>query len=169
MKKILSLNQIQKSLLLLQYLNLNPHLPISLDHKQTHLKAVHKHSRIKQVDHIRDPDPGQLIRKKKMEKKKDKEPNPYSKGASADPIKLVNRFDSLENMEIEIDSSMVSQSRRKQKDQVPYFKSSRHSSWIKNQYFSGTVEDSKQIITKFYFLRLSFVSRKHFLKNYRQF
>ena len=66
----MSLNQIQKSLLLLQYLNLNPHLPISLDHKQTHLKAVHKHSRIKQVDHIRDPDPGQLIRKKKMEKKK---------------------------------------------------------------------------------------------------
>ena len=50
------------------------------------------------------------------EKDKDKEPNPYSKGASADPIKLVNRFDSLENMELETDSSMFSQSQRKQKD-----------------------------------------------------
>ena len=70
------------------------------------------------MDHNRDPGPGQLTRKVKMEKKKDKdkEPNPYSKGASADPIKLVNRFDSLENMELEIDSSMFSQSQRKQKD-----------------------------------------------------
>ena len=50
------------------------------------------------------------------EKNKDKEPNPYSKGASADPIKLVNQYDSLENMELEIDSSMFSQSQRKQKD-----------------------------------------------------
>ena len=50
-----------------------------------------------------------------IEKQKDKEkgPNPYSKGASADPIKLVNRFDSLENMELEIDSSMFSQFQRK--------------------------------------------------------
>ena len=31
-------------------------------------------------------------------------------------------------------------------------KSSLHSSWIKNQLFSGTVEDSKQIITKFLIL-----------------
>ena len=50
------------------------------------------------------------------EKDKDKEPNPYSKGASADPIKFVNRYDYLENMELEIDSSMFSQSQRKQKD-----------------------------------------------------
>ena len=50
------------------------------------------------------------------EKDKDKAPNPYSKGASADPIKLVNRFDSLENMELETDSSMFLQSQRKQKD-----------------------------------------------------
>ena len=50
------------------------------------------------------------------EKDKEKEPNPYSKGGSADPIKLVNRFDSLENFELETDSSMFSQSRRKQKD-----------------------------------------------------
>ena len=58
-----------------------------------------------------------MKKKKKKKKKKDKEkgPNPYSKGASADPIKLVNRFDSLENMELEIDSSMFSQSQRKQK------------------------------------------------------
>ena len=43
--KILSFNQIQKSLLLLQNLNLNLHLPISLDHKQDlHYKPVHKHS-----------------------------------------------------------------------------------------------------------------------------
>ena len=50
-----------------------------------------------------------------MEKKKDKdkEPNPYSKGGSADPIKLVNRFDSLDSMELEIDSSMLSQTRKK--------------------------------------------------------
>ena len=72
------------------------------------------------MDHNRDPGPGQLIRKKKMEKKnkKDKEkgPNPYSRGASADPIKLVNWFDSLENMELEIDSYLFSQSQRKQKD-----------------------------------------------------
>ena len=54
--------------------------------------------------------------KGKNGKDKDKEPNPYSKGASADPIKLVNRFDSLENMELETDSSMFSQSQRKQKD-----------------------------------------------------
>ena len=47
---------------------------------------------------------------------KDKEPNPCSKGGSADPIKLVNLFDSLDSMELEIDSSMLSQSRRKQKD-----------------------------------------------------
>ena len=50
------------------------------------------------------------------EKDKEKEPNPYSKGASADPIKLVNRFDSLDNLELEIDSSMLLQSQRKQKD-----------------------------------------------------
>ena len=70
------------------------------------------------MDHNRDPGPVQLTRKEKngKEKDKDKEPNPYSKGASADPIKLVNRFDSLENMELEIDSSMFSQSQRKQKD-----------------------------------------------------
>ena len=54
--------------------------------------------------------------KGKNGKDKDKEPNPYSKGASADPIKLVNRYDSLENMELEIDSSMFSQSQRKQKN-----------------------------------------------------
>ena len=101
------------------------HLPISQDHKQNHLKAVHlkavhKHSRIKQVDHNRDLGPGHLIRKEKMQKKKHKDkekgPNPYSKGASADPIKLVNWFDSLENMELEVDFSMLSQSQRKQKD-----------------------------------------------------
>ena len=72
------------------------------------------------MDHNRDPGPGQLIRKKKngkeKEKDKEKEPNPYSKGGSADPIKLINRFDSLDSMELEIDSSMLSQSRRKQKD-----------------------------------------------------
>ena len=70
------------------------------------------------MDHNRDPGPGQLTRKEKNGKKKDKdkEPNPYSKGASADPIKLVNRFDSLETMELETDSSMFSQSQRKQKD-----------------------------------------------------
>ena len=62
----------------------------------------------------KDPDPGtgQLIKKEKMEKKR-KEPNPYSKGGSADPIKLVNRFDSLDSMELEIDSSMLSQTRKK--------------------------------------------------------
>ena len=54
--------------------------------------------------------------KEKNGKEKDKGPNPYSKGASADPIKLVNRFDSLESMELETDSSMFSQSQRKQKD-----------------------------------------------------
>ena len=53
---------------------------------------------------------------KEKETDKEKEPNPYSKGGSADPIKLVNRFDSLDSMELEIDSSMLSQSRRKQKD-----------------------------------------------------
>ena len=43
-KKILSFNKIQKSLLLLQNLNLNLHLPISLDHKQDlHLKPVYNH------------------------------------------------------------------------------------------------------------------------------
>ena len=47
------------------------------------------------------------------EKDKDKEPNPYSKGGSADPIKLVNRFDSLDSIELEIDSSMQSQTRKK--------------------------------------------------------
>ena len=51
--------------------------------------------------------------KGKNGKEKDKEPNPYSKGGSADPIKLVNRFDSLESMELEIDSSMLSQTRKK--------------------------------------------------------
>ena len=66
----------------------------------------------------KDPDPGtgQLIKKEKNGKEKDKEPNPYSKGGSADPIKLVNRFDSLDSMELEIDSSMLSQFQRKQKD-----------------------------------------------------
>ena len=54
--------------------------------------------------------------KGKNGKEKDKELNPYSKGGSADPIKLVSRFDSLDSMELEIDSSMLSQSRRKQKD-----------------------------------------------------
>ena len=70
------------------------------------------------MDHNRDPGPGQPTQKKKngKEKQKDKGPNPYSKGASADPMKLVSRFDSLENMELEIDSSMFSQSQRKQKD-----------------------------------------------------
>ena len=70
------------------------------------------------MDHNRDPGPGQLIQKEKngKEKDKDKEPNSYSKGVSADPIKLVNRYNSLENMELEIDSSMFSQSQRKQKD-----------------------------------------------------
>ena len=63
----------------------------------------------------KDPDPGtgQLIKKEKNGKEKDKEPNPYSKGGSADPIKLVNRFDSLESMELEIDSSMLWQTRKK--------------------------------------------------------
>ena len=63
----------------------------------------------------KDPDPGtgQLIKKEKNGKEKDKEPNPYSKGGSADPIKLVNRFDSLDSMELEIDSSMLSQIRKK--------------------------------------------------------
>ena len=63
----------------------------------------------------KDPDPGtgQLIKKEKNIKEKDKEPNPYSKGGSADPIKLVNRFDSLDSMELEIDSSMLSQTRKK--------------------------------------------------------
>ena len=51
--------------------------------------------------------------KGKNVKEKDKEPNPYSKGGSADPIKLVNRFDSLDSMELEIDSSMLSQTRKK--------------------------------------------------------
>ena len=51
--------------------------------------------------------------KEKNGKEKDKEPNPYSKGGSADPIKLVNRFNSLESMELEIDSSMLSQTRKK--------------------------------------------------------
>ena len=51
--------------------------------------------------------------KEKNGKEKDKESNPYSKGGSADPIKLVNRFDSLESMELEIDSSMLSQTRKK--------------------------------------------------------
>ena len=51
--------------------------------------------------------------KGKNGKEKDKEPNPYSKGGSADPIKLINRFDSLESMELEIDSSMLSQTRKK--------------------------------------------------------
>ena len=64
----------------------------------TKISTVHKHSRIKQVDQNRDPGPGQLIQRKKMEKKKiEKGPNPYSTRASADPIKLVNRFDSLEH------------------------------------------------------------------------
>ena len=51
--------------------------------------------------------------KGKNGKEKDKEPNPYSKGGSADPIKLINRFDSLDSMELEIDSSMLSQTRKK--------------------------------------------------------
>ena len=51
--------------------------------------------------------------KGKNGKEKDKEPNPYSKGGSADPIQLVNRFDSLDSMELEIDSSMLSQTRKK--------------------------------------------------------
>ena len=55
------------------------------------------------------------------EKDKDKGPNPYSKGASADPIKLVNRFDSLENMELETDSSMFSQSSTRSKRNRPRF------------------------------------------------
>ena len=50
--------------------------------------------------------------KGKNGKETDKEPNPYSKGGSADPIKLINRFDSLDSMELESQS----QSRRKQKD-----------------------------------------------------
>ena len=74
MKKILSFNQIQKSLLLLQ--NLNLHLPINLNHKQIlHLKTVDKHSQIKEVDHNRDPGPGRPIQKEK-EKQKDKEKGP---------------------------------------------------------------------------------------------
>ena len=136
MKKILSFNQIQKSLLLLQKLNLNQHLPISLDHKQDlHLKPVHKHSQTKQVNHKRDPSQGQQILKKKNGKEKqkdnDKGPNPYSKGASADPIKLVNRYESLENMELETDSSMFSHSEKIKGLSSFFFKSSLHSSWIK--------------------------------------
>ena len=38
--------------------------------------------------------------KGKNGKEKDKKPNPYSKGGSADPIKLVNRFDSVDSMEL---------------------------------------------------------------------
>ena len=49
---------------------------------------------------------------KENQKEKEKGPNPYNKGASVDPIKLVSRFDSLENMELEIDSSTFSQSQR---------------------------------------------------------
>ena len=37
---------------------------------ETETETVHKHSRLKQVDHNRDPGPGQLTRKEKMEKKK---------------------------------------------------------------------------------------------------
>ena len=92
-----------KVITLLQNLNLNLHLPIRLDYKQNlHRKPVHKHSQIQQVDYKHDPSPEQLIQKKKnrKEKQKDKEkgPNPYSKGALADPIKVVNLFDSFENM-----------------------------------------------------------------------
>ena len=68
------------------------------------------------MDHKRDPSQGQQIVKKKMEKKnKDNEkgPNPNNKGASANSIKVVNRYESLENMELEIDSSIFSQSQRK--------------------------------------------------------
>ena len=71
MKKILSINQIQVITAIpkpkLKPAS-TPHLLISLDHKQNHHKTVHKHSRIKQVD-PKDPGPGQLIRKKKIEKK----------------------------------------------------------------------------------------------------
>ena len=46
---------------------------------------------------------------KEKHKDKEKGPNPYSKGASADPIKLVNRFDSLENMEVLLHALAVSE------------------------------------------------------------
>ena len=115
MKKILSLNQIQKSLLLLQNLK-----PASTHQSRPQTKSSQSSSQTQpnkasgsQRSRSRTADSKE---KNGKEKDKEKEPNPYSKGGSADPIKLVNRFDSLENMELEIDSSMVSQSRRKQKD-----------------------------------------------------
>ena len=120
MKKILSYNQIQTSLLVLQNLSLNLHLPISLDHKQNfHLKAVHKHSRIKQVDHNRDQSPGQLIRKKKMEKKnkKIKRKDRIHTVKGRRPIRPRWLIGSIPlRTLLEIDSSMFSQSQRKQKD-----------------------------------------------------
>ena len=96
-------------------LNLNPHLLISLDHQQN-LKTVHKHSRLKQVDHNRDPGPGQLTRKEKMEKKKIKIKNQIHIVKGRRPIRSSWSIGFLENMELEIDSSMFSQSQRKQKD-----------------------------------------------------
>ena len=115
MKTFLSFNQIQKLFLLLH--NLNLYLPINLDHKQDlHLKSVYKHGQKKQVNHKRDPSQGQQILKKKngkeKQKDKDKGPNLYSKGASADHIKVVSRYESFENMELEIDSSMFSHSEK---------------------------------------------------------
>ena len=106
MKKILSFNQIQKPILLFQ--NLNLHLPISLGHK----KIPSQSSSQTQSNKASGSQPRSKSRtadskeKNGKEKQKDTEkgPNPYSKGASADPIKVVNRFDSLENMEL--DSSM---------------------------------------------------------------
>ena len=56
------------------------------------------------MDHNRDPGPGQLTRKEKIEKKKIKIKDQIHIVKGRRPIRsLVNRFDSLENMELEID------------------------------------------------------------------
>lgn len=51
--------------------------------------------------------------KGKNGKEKHKGSNPNSKGASADPVKLANQYGSLEDMELEVDPSMFSQSNKK--------------------------------------------------------
>ena len=102
----------------------NLHLPISLATKKSHLKAVHKHSQIKQVDHSHDPSPGQLIRKKKMEKKSKKIKRKDRIHTVKGRRSIRSRW-SIGSIPLrtwktppcsELDSSMFSQTRRKQKD-----------------------------------------------------
>ena len=88
--------------------NLRLHLSQNLNHLrqiQNLIKQKNLVDRDQLIDLVHALDHQIKIRKVNQIKKKDKQSNRQKKG-SQDPIKLANRYENLEDMELEIDSSV---------------------------------------------------------------